>query len=154
MIFVLLAKIEYTQVITCCRNTWNNSYIEFLCLKSLIRGRMAEKNFKRKRNANTINEDWENLFHIWVPTLMGCQATGKIFGSMIKKKADVCPDLTIGYDNISSKIGRRRYYGYRPIESTISWRERVQRIFWIRHLAKWSTLSTLWLPMLLSALRA
>ena len=57
MIFVLLAKIEYTQVITCCRNTWNNSYIEFLCLKSLIRGRMAEKNFKRKRNANTINED-------------------------------------------------------------------------------------------------
>jgi hypothetical protein len=41
-------------------------------------------------------------------------------GSMINKKADVCPDLTIGYDNISSKIERRRYYEYRPIERTIS----------------------------------
>jgi len=39
---------------------------------------------------------------------------------MNKKKADVCPDLTIGYDNISSKIERRRYYEYRPIKSTIS----------------------------------
>ena len=45
----------------------------------------------------------------------------KIFGSMIKKKADVCPDLTIRYDNISSKteIERRRYYEYRPAENTI-----------------------------------
>jgi len=50
---------------------------------------------------------------------------------MIKKKADVCPDLTIRYDNISSKIEieRRRYYEYRPVENTISRRERVPRIF-------------------------
>jgi len=44
----------------------------------------------------------------------------KKYGTMNKKKADVCPDLTIGYDNISSKIERRRYYEYRPIKSTIS----------------------------------